>query len=214
MNATKVKAALFDFDGVVMDTEPQYTVFWDEQGLKYLDIVGFGRQIKGQTLKQIYEKHFAGKEDVQQQITGDLKRYEEQMSYEFLPGVVAFLTDLGNHGVKKALVTSSNEEKMANVYRAHPVVGELFDKILTAEYFTRSKPHPECFLLGMQLFDAAPEETVVFEDSFHGLQAGTDSGATVYGLATTNSREEIQDKAHYIIDDFTGMTYHKLILKS
>ena len=34
MNTTKTIAALFDFDGVIMDTETQYTVFWDEQGRK------------------------------------------------------------------------------------------------------------------------------------------------------------------------------------
>ena len=37
MNTTKTIAALFDFDGVIMDTETQYTVFWDEQGRKYLN---------------------------------------------------------------------------------------------------------------------------------------------------------------------------------
>jgi len=37
------------------------------------------------------------------------------------------------------------------------------------------------------------------------------SGATVIGLATTNTREAITGKAHYIIDDFTGMTYDKLL---
>ena len=37
MDTTKTIAALFDFDGVIMDTETQYTVFWDEQGRKYLN---------------------------------------------------------------------------------------------------------------------------------------------------------------------------------
>ena len=35
MNKEKTIAALFDFDGVVVDTEPQYTLFWDEKGKKY-----------------------------------------------------------------------------------------------------------------------------------------------------------------------------------
>ena len=35
MNSTKSIAALFDFDGVVMDTETQYSIFWNEQGRKY-----------------------------------------------------------------------------------------------------------------------------------------------------------------------------------
>ena len=42
MNTTKTIAALFDFDGVIMDTETQYTVFWDEQGRKYLNEEDFG----------------------------------------------------------------------------------------------------------------------------------------------------------------------------
>ena len=46
MNTTKTIAALFDFDGVIMDTETQYTVFWDEQGRKYLNEEDFGRRIK------------------------------------------------------------------------------------------------------------------------------------------------------------------------
>lgn len=210
MEKRKLKAALFDFDGVVMDTEPQYTIFWNEQGIKYLGEKDFGRKIKGQTLNQIFEKYFPGMEKEQEQINRELNRYESQMTYEYLPGIEALLANLKRNGIKTALVTSSNEVKMANVYRVHPEIKEQFDLILTAEYFTRSKPDPECFLLGMQKFDATPGETIVFEDSFHGLQAGMSSGATVVGLATTNTRESLEGKAHYILDDFQGMTVEKL----
>lgn len=86
-----------------------------------------------------------------------------------------------------------------------------FDEILTAERFKRSKPDPECFLLGMTIFGSDSKDSYVFEDSFHGLQAGRASGATVVGLATTNPREAIADKADYVIDDFKGMTYEKLL---
>ena len=73
MNTTKTIAALFDFDGVIMDTETQYTVFWDEQGRKYLNEEDFGRRIKGQTLTQIYEKYFSALPEARQKITADLK---------------------------------------------------------------------------------------------------------------------------------------------
>lgn len=59
-------AALFDFDGVVMDTETQYSVFWDELGRRYHpEIKDFGCVIKGQTLTQIYDKYFAGMDNIQ-----------------------------------------------------------------------------------------------------------------------------------------------------
>ena len=211
MNTTKTIAALFDFDGVIMDTETQYTVFWNEQGLKYLNEEDFGRRIKGQTLTQIYEKYFSTLPEAQQEITAKLNVFEKQMSYEYIPGVEAFIADLRRHDVKIAVVTSSNEEKMQNVYNAHPEFKGMVDRILTGEMFARSKPAPDCFLLGMEIFESTPESTYVFEDSFHGLQAGMTSGATVIGLATTNSREAITGKAHYIMDDFTGMTYDKLL---
>ncbi len=60
MDTTKTIAALFDFDGVIMDTETQYTVFWDEQGRKYLNEEDFGRRIKGQTLIPDLRKIFLG----------------------------------------------------------------------------------------------------------------------------------------------------------
>ncbi|CDA87637.1 putative phosphatase/phosphohexomutase [Bacteroides sp. CAG:754] len=211
MNTTKTIAALFDFDGVIMDTETQYTVFWNEQGLKYLNEEDFGRRIKGQTLAQIYEKYFSTLPEAQQEITAKLNVFEKQMSYEYIPGVEAFIADLHRHDVKIAVVTSSNEEKMQNVYNAHPEFKGMVDRILTGEMFARSKPAPDCFLLGMEIFESTPDNTYVFEDSFHGLQAGMTSGATVIGLATTNSRKAITGKAHYIMDDFTGMTYDKLL---
>ncbi len=212
MDTTTQIAALFDLDGVVLDTETQYTVFWDEQGRKYLDETGFGRRIKGQTLTQIFDNHFAGVlKEVQAQIEADLNRFEQDMSYDYIPGVQAFVADLRRHSVKLAVVTSSNEEKMEKVFRAHPELKDDFDRILTAELFARSKPAPDCFLLGMEVFGTTAAHTFVFEDSFHGLQAGMSSGATVIGLATTNSREAIEGKAHHIIDNFEGMTYDILI---
>lgn len=211
METTKKLAVLFDFDGVIMDTETQYTLFWDEQGRHHLEIEDYGRRIKGQTLKQIYEKDFPGMSEVQEQITCDLARFEQEMTYEYIPGVEAFIADLRRHGVSLAVVTSSDDKKMENVYRTHPEFKQQFDRILTAGMFTRSKPAPDCFLLGMEIFGTTAEQTFVFEDSFHGLQAGRDSGATVIGLATTNPREAIADKADWVIENFIGMTYERLV---
>ena len=82
MNSTKSIAALFDFDGVVMDTETQYSIFWNEQGRKYHpELPEFGRLIKGQTLTQIYANYFAGMEEVQHEITEDLNKFEKNMLY-------------------------------------------------------------------------------------------------------------------------------------
>ena len=203
--------ALFDFDGVIADTETQYTVFWDRMGLEYLGLEDFGRRIKGQTLGQIFDGHFSSVRDRQDEIVARLNRYEAEMSYEYLPGVEDFLKELKAEGVRTAIVTSSNNIKMEQVYRSHPELTAMVDAVLTSEHFSKSKPDPDCFLKGMELLGAAPEETVVFEDSFHGLDAGRASGAFVVGLATTNTREAIAPRCDMVIDDFTGLNLKNLM---
>lgn len=211
MDNTKCIAALFDFDGVVMDTETQYSLFWNKIGKQYFpQIEEFGRIIKGQTLVNIYAKYFAGMEKEQQDITARLNQFEKDMAYEYIPGVVDFMKDLRAHGVKMAIVTSSNDLKMANVYKAHPELKELVDRILTAEMFTRSKPAPDCFLLGAEVFGTVPQNCVVFEDSFHGLEAGNAAGMAVVGLCTTNPKEAIADKCKLVMPDFTALSFEKM----
>jgi HAD superfamily hydrolase (TIGR01509 family) len=204
-------ALLFDLDGVVIDTEAQYSTFWHQAGVDYLGMTDLDERVKGQTLTYIYGTFFPGMTAEQAAITAALDRFEQRMTFDYLPGAEAFLTDLKRNGVKTAVVTSSNEQKMAAVYRAHPELTAYFNRILTAEMFARSKPAPDCFLLGMKLFGTTPRQTYVFEDSINGLKAAMASGATVIALATTNSREAIRPLSHYIIDDFNGMTCNKLI---
>ena len=120
------------------------------------------------------------------------------------------LADLRRHDVRMAVVTSSNEQKMAAVYRHRPEIPALFDRILTAEHFRRSKPDPDCYQLGMRTLGTTPADTCVFEDSFNGLKAGMASGALVIGVATTNPREAIAPLSHRVIDDFRGFTYENL----
>ena len=210
MDIKKVSAALFDFDGVVMNTESQYSVFWNTQGEKYLDITDFGMLMKGMTIGGVFSKFFSGRTNVHQQIIKDLSLFDQSLELEYVSGFKNFVIDLKNNDVQTALVTSSNQVKMNMVYQQFPLFKRDFDLILTAEDFVRSKPNPECYLLGMQKLKSKQHDSFVFEDSFNGLESGLKSGAIVVGLTTTNSYEKIVEKAHYIINDFTGMSFEKL----
>ena len=194
---------LFDFDGVIADTETQYTGFWNRMGREYLGLEEFGHTIKGQTLVQIFGKYFDGMLREQEEIVPQLNEFESNMSYDYIPGAYRFMQELKAAGVRSAIVTSSNDAKMANVYKAHPELPGLVDMVLTSEHFSKSKPDPECFLKGMEFLGGTPEDTIVFEDSFHGIKAGRASGAKVIGLATTNKREAITPLCDMVIDDFT-----------
>lgn len=196
--------ALFDLDGVITDTESQYSLFWNRMGKDYLGLEDFGMTIKGQTLFQIFGRYFDGMLKEQAEIVEQLDEFERNMSYDYVPGVHEFMKELKARGVPMAIVTSSNEPKMKNVRQAHPELWDLADAILTSEHFSKSKPDPECFLKGMETLGGKPSETYVFEDSLHGINAGRASGAHVIGLATTNPREVIEPLCDKVIDNFIG----------
>ena len=84
---------MFDFDGVLVDTETQYTHMWDAIGADFLGQEGFGWKIKGQTLKDIYASHIPDPQ-LQEAVTERLDEYARQMVYEFIAGVRVFLKAL------------------------------------------------------------------------------------------------------------------------
>jgi len=200
----EIKVALFDLDGVVFNTEPQYTVFWGEQCREFHpEHPGLEHEIKGQTLLQIYDAWFSGPlADKQPLITERLNQFEQQMDYIYVAGFEQYIARLRQAGVKTAVVTSSNLPKMQAVYASRPEFKTLFDAILTAEDFERSKPDPDCYLKAARRFGAAPADCVVFEDSFNGLKSGRAAGMLVVGLATTNSADSIRPFCDYVIDDY------------
>ena len=209
---SQLKAALFDLDGVVFDTEPQYTIFWGSQcRLYHPEHPGLEHEIKGQTLTQIYDQWFSGpllKE--QQVITDRLNDYESKMHYDYIEGFERMIADLRSHGVKTAVVTSSNLPKMEAVYRYQPEFKNLFDAILTSEDFDRSKPDPDCYLKAAERLGANTDECIVFEDSFNGLRSGKAANMKVVGLATTNSAEAISELSDIQITDYRDMDFDQL----
>ncbi len=206
-----LRAALFDLDGVVFDTESQYTIFWGGQCRKYHpDMPGLEKEIKGQTLVQIFDRYFGGMEDKQECIVRELNDFERRMTFGYIEGIEEFIKSLRENGVKTAIVTSSNRNKMDAVYAVRPELNALFDAILTSEDFARSKPDPDCYVKGAEKFLLPNEQCIVFEDSFNGLKAGRAAKMKVVGLATTNPVEAIEPYSDYVIRDFRGLDYRKL----
>lgn len=208
----QLKAALFDLDGVVFETESQYTVFWGEQCRKYHpEHPGLEYEIKGSTLTQIYDRWFSGElEPERELITARLNDFERNMHYDYICGFEAFIASLHANGVKTAVVTSSNVPKMESVYRKRPEFKSLFDAILTSEDFAESKPSPDCYLRAAARFGAAPQECVVFEDSLNGLRSGRSAKMFVVGLTTTNSKETIESLSDCQIDDYKHIDFNTL----
>lgn len=205
-------AVLFDCDGVIIDTEDQYTNFWVEINKKYVpeDPV-FVQKVKGMAVKLCLEQFFADRPDLQEKIADDLNNYETDMKFPYVPGILDFIKEIRSKGIKTALVTSSNELKMSKVYKKLPGFTEMFDVIITARHMTKSKPDPQCYLLAADKLSIPYRDCVVFEDSFAGIRSGMNANMVTIGVSTTNSKEEIEPLCDLVIPDFVNFRYQNLI---
>ncbi len=199
--------ALFDLDGVIIDTEPQYDVFWKAIGKKYRpDIERLEVLIKGTTTPNILKTYFSHlSEEETSRLVKMHDEFELSMDYPEIPGAIAFIRSLREAGIPTGLVTSSGNEKVMAV-SAQYHFSELFDTVVTAQRITEGKPNPMCYLLAAKDLGADPSDCFVFEDSFAGIQAGTAAGMKVIGLSTTNPEETIKNKVLQVIPDFQGFT--------
>lgn len=199
----KLKAALFDLDGVLLDTEGIYSDFWHGIDLEYpTGIEDFAHYIKGSTLSTILDRHFPP--EVHTDIRARLSAFERSMPYRLFDGAADLLTSLKSHGIATAIVTSSNREKMRRVFREVPVLATV-DTLVVDEDVTASKPDPQGYMLAARRLNALPSAFAVVEDSLHGLEAGRRSGGLVVGIATTNPRQVVEPLSDYVADTVAGI---------
>ncbi|MCC8071602.1 MAG: HAD family hydrolase [Bacteroidales bacterium] len=201
---------LFDLDGVLLDSEDQYTEFWSGIDRMYpTGVPSFAKHIKGTTLEMILP-YFPDPE-VRADVMKRLELHQANMVYHAYPGVIRFLQELKARGIPRAIVTSSDSKKMEEVYRQIPGFRDYFDAVVDASQVTRSKPDPQGYLLGAEALGVAPEDCYVFEDSLQGLEAARRSGGKVIGVATTYTRQELAGRAPRIIDSVGEMTVDKML---
>lgn len=208
--STQKYAVLFDLDGVLIDSEGDYSRFW-----KHIDeiyptgVENFAIAIKGTTLPEIL-KFFEG-EEVKNDILRRITEYQDEMQYTLFEGVEDFLSELNHREIPAAVVTSSDDLKMKHLFSQHPSLRDYFTTVIDASMVTRSKPDPQGYLLGAEKLGAEPENCFVFEDSLQGLKAGRAAGAHVVGLATTYPRETVAQIADIVIDGLHAFTVDEML---
>lgn len=207
-------AALFDLDGVLIDSERLYTEFYRELGRIYnIPDENFAMTIKGSTIEKILATYFPSPE-AGADVLDRINRFESDMDYPLCEGVLEFLSELVDRHIPAAIVTSSSNKKMEKLWRIHPELPRYFKAIVTGSDVERSKPDPQGYLIAAERVGCDPARCYVFEDSISGLESGIAAGATVIGLATTWPHEYIKGKAHAVIDSFAGFCVDDMLFVS
>lgn len=195
-----MQGALFDLDGVLVDTEGIYTEFWSDMDRRFpTGVAGFAQVIKGSTLTNILDTYFPDK-SVQDRIVDMLKQHERDMRYRLFDGVAELLAALRQRGFRMAIVTSSNRAKMKHLFAQLPELEKAMDIVITDEDISRSKPDPEGYLLAAERLGIPAEECYIFEDSLNGLRAARAADGVVVGVATTNPRKVVEEMSDITVD--------------
>lgn len=203
-------ACLFDLDGVLIDSERMYTKIWEAIEKEFpTGVENFAYKIKGTTLEDILDRYFPDPE-IRKKVTNKIYRLEGMMIYGPKPGAMELLDSLKRRGIPLALVTSSNDLKMAHLWYDMPGLKGEFDTIITGDEVKESKPNPEGYLKAAAQVGIEPRRCAVFEDSLQGVKAGKAAGAYVVGVAGTLKAEDIAPYSDIVVDTLEGFDVDNL----
>ncbi len=205
--------ALFDWDGVIVDSSAQHEESWErlsaETGLPLFEghfRQGFGRKnqyIIPHMLKWTQDEAeiarlSARKEALYRQVVAETHLHP-------LPGVSEWLTRLHEAEIPCAIGSSTPR---ANIDFILPRLGleRFFSAIITAENVSHGKPHPEVFQKAAAALGREPSACVVFEDAFVGIEAARAAGARVVAVATTHTAQELQPLADFVVHRMDELT--------
>lgn len=185
-----MKALIFDFDGLILDTEMPDYISWQgvyqERGVelpleKWVSIVGG-------TAESDFDPN-----DYLEELTGEKidregiwikrrKSYLENLeSQPILPGVEDYLADAKEMGLKLAIASSSPENWVVGHLTRLGLLDN-FEVICTADDVEQTKPAPDLFLLAAEKLGVSPDQVIVFEDSRNGVLAAKRAGMFVVAV--------------------------------
>ncbi len=203
----ELKLAIFDLDGVIVDTAKYHYLAWkrlgEEIGIEFTQtdnerLKGVSRMRSLDILLEIggQTRTDADKEELATKKNNWYVDYIMQMdSSEILPGVLPFLDELKASDIKVALGSAS---KNAKTILERVDLTNYFDVIIDGNLVTKAKPDPEVFALGASLLKVPPRSTVVFEDAQAGIEAALRAEMMTIGVGDP----VILEAAHHVISGF------------
>ncbi len=199
-------AAIFDLDGLVLDTETVSHLTW-QRALADFDFTldeDLYRKVIGCPVRNIEEAFIAafGKDFPAQKVTGRRAQYFQQHIAEhgitLKPGLTELLAFLDEIKLPKAIATSSGTE-LATLKLTVSGLIDKFDAVVCGDQIKNGKPAPDIFLAAAEKLNAPPQQCLVLEDSDNGLLAAHAAGMTTIIIPDLKQPDDdVTDLAHRV----------------
>jgi HAD superfamily hydrolase (TIGR01509 family) len=210
-----LKAVIFDFDGVISDSEPCHFAaankVLDDFGIQltqqqyYADYLGFTDYELFETVKKKYKTDFKGT-SIEQLVERKAEVFQEliRQTDHLINGITELIGRLKRNGIKVA-VNSGAIAADIKIMLAGSAIEDSFDVIVSADDITKGKPDPEGYLLTLEKLNTVSDspisakQCVVIEDSRWGIISAKKAGMHVVAVTNSYTAEELKD-AEMIID--------------
>ena len=204
-----VAAVLWDMDGTLVDTEPDWIASefelieahggtWSHEHA--MNLVGNDLIESGRYIHEHSGIDLEPSEIVEELLDGVVARVEVEVPWR--PGARELLTDLHRQGVPCALVTMSWQRFVDPILARLP--DDAFATVVTGDRVEFGKPHPEPYLKAAAILGVDPAGTVAIEDSNTGARSAEAAGCTV--LVVENHVPVLPGDRRVLVDTLAGMT--------
>ncbi|MFZ5939502.1 MAG: HAD family hydrolase [Bacteroidota bacterium] len=204
-------AVIFDMDGVIVDNAAFHFEAWGEfcakKGLEFNreEFRGWFGSTNREILARLYGRKVSRQEAVK---LGEEKEAIYRQIYEPVlspvHGLAYFLNELKRYNFKLAVATSA-PPKNVDFVLSNSHTRKYFDAIVDASGVRHGKPSPEIYLKASRKLRIKPQNCLVFEDAFYGIEAARNARMKVIGVGTTHKAEELKG-TEMNIHDFSQVT--------
>jgi HAD superfamily hydrolase (TIGR01509 family) len=205
-----VKGIIFDFDGVIVDSEVSYV----DSVVEYLNRLGIKttfddvKYVVGQNMNDIASdliKQFNLNISNQKVIDDSMKVYNEVVDIYKIPtinGVIDFIKKCHNKNIKMCIASSSEYSYLYAILNNLNIT-DYFEFVLSGADFVHSKPDPEIYNIAAQKLNIDKSELLIIEDSINGIKAGKASGIYTIGLKASKVTQDTSqaDKEVYSFEE-------------
>jgi HAD superfamily hydrolase (TIGR01509 family) len=177
-----IRAIVFDFDGLILDTEEPVYRSWVEVYQAHGETLPFERWVQtvGSTNQQFHPQHHLeerlGRPLSQEVLDGRVgRRTEMVLAQQVLPGILQHIDDATALGLKLGVASSSTRDWVAGHLERLGILGR-FDCVRCRDDVNRAKPAPDLYLAVLDWLGVSPSEAVAIEDSPNGVIAAKQAG--------------------------------------
>jgi HAD superfamily hydrolase (TIGR01509 family) len=212
-----IRAIVFDFDGLILETEGPSLDSWSEiyreHGFevplaKWRDDVGSDRGFE--PVDYLAALVGEGLDKVATQKRRDERKNELIAALDLMEGVRDYVADARRMGLKLAIASSSSREwVIGHIERLR--IHAFWDAVLTRDDVARTKPFPDLYVAAVKALDVHPSQAVALEDSPNGIAAAKDAGLRCVAVPNALTRDLDVSRADVRLSSLAEMPLERLL---